>query len=144
MHYFRAFSLIVKRLIFGDLDWRHRHGALIFVLVASLSVLYTLRWLDQNSVVKEALPKLPSVIMNVGGTKTDSSIASVSIFDEPAYLKALDHHGLNDGLCSPVLGLKVRKNKVFKRELRRIWGIHVNSGRQIWASGVSNRRLDIK
>ena len=61
--------------------------------VSSYIVLLALMWLNQNSFIKEAGPKLPSVI---------------HLFDESAYQKALDHHVLDDTLCSPVLGLNVR------------------------------------
>ena len=70
--------------------------SLVIVTVSILALQLVLSWL--SSFVKEDGPELPLVI---------------NIFDEPAYQKALDHYVLDDTLCSPVLGLNVRKNKVF-------------------------------
>ena len=70
--------------------------SLVIVTVSILALQLVLSWL--SSLVKQDGPELPLVI---------------NIFDEPAYQKALDHYVLNDTLCSPVLGLNVRKNKVF-------------------------------
>ena len=67
---------------------------LILVTVSSLAVHLASRFVNKNSLVGS---KLPSVVKH---------------FDEPAYQKALEHHVLDDTLCSPVLGIKVRKNKL--------------------------------
>ena len=52
----------------------------------------TNRQLDQINTNTEVVHKVPSTI---------------SLFDEIAYQKALEHKGLNESLCSPVLVLKV-------------------------------------
>ena len=108
MTYFRVPTPIVK--------W------LILVTVSSLAVHLGSRFVNKNSFVVSKLPSVQSVsslavhlasrFVNKNSLVGSKLPSVVKHFDEPAYQKALEHHVLDDTLCSPVLGIKVRKNKL--------------------------------
>ena len=93
-------SLILPRV------WIQTMRRLWFIIVSIFAItLSLLIWISHihctNHRINNA-PKLPS---------TSTLPSTISLFDEIAYQKAMEHNGLNETFCSPVLVLKVSKEK---------------------------------
>ena len=91
---------------------------LLFAIVPILVVtMPLLSWINHIHSNNRGIDQTYTTTTPEDGQKLPSTI---SLFDEKAYQKALEHKGLNETLCSPVMGLKVSEkctNKGFIKQL---------------------------
>ena len=83
--------------------------ARVSILVVTLPLLIWISHINSTNRGEDKIDnKCAKITLNL---QKSPSTSTISLFDEKAYQKALEHKGLDETLCSPVLVLKVSTEK---------------------------------